>query len=361
MLQTINVIEPTLTSEAGHCYNFINAFCKASDESRTLCLWINRQAEISFAEKNIQIKKHFFRRVRRLQSYLLYRKLLATPEKLFVSTAGHLDLLMADWASNGVLPPEKIYFYFHWFNSSNRKLASLRKVARKQPHLVILGPTPSVVKIFQDAGFCNAHIVPYPISKQAMNHQVEPGNFKHLLYAGAARQDKGFSHVVDLVLYLNERGLKIPIVMQTSPDHYGKHDATIQADIQRLRAIAYPHLELCPDTLNASEYANLFTGAICLQLYSQSDFSDRVSGVTLDAFSFGSPIVAAAETWMSRKAQRFDAGATVEDTSPPHVLSVVQHMIDNYPRYNMHALAAGKILQEENSAKALYRVLAGQH
>ena len=358
MPQTINVIEPTLASEAGHCYNFINAFCKASDESRTLRLWVNHQAEISFVGKNIQIKKHFFRRVRRLQSYFLYRKLLAMPEKLFISTAGHLDLLMADWASNGVLPPEKVYFYFHWFNGSNRKLASLRKVAHKQPNLEILGPTPSVVKIFQDAGFCNAHIVPYPISKQDMKHQVEPGKFRHLLYAGAARRDKGFSQVVDLVLYLHERGLKIPVVMQTSPDHYGRHDATTQADIQRLRAIAYPYLHLCPETLNASEYANLFMGAICLQLYDQSDFSDRVSGVTLDAFSFGSPIVAAAETWMSRMAQRFDTGAIVEDTSPPQVLSVVQHMIDDYARYNMHALAAGKILQEENSAKTLFSVLA---
>ena len=358
MLETINVVEPTLMSEAGHCYSFISAFCKASDESRTLRLWVNRHAVISFAGKNIQIRKHFFRRMRRLQSYFLYRKLLAMPEKLFISTAGNLDLLMADWASKGVLPPEKVYLYFHWFNANDKKIASLKEIARKQPNLVILGPTPSVVKIFQDAGFSNVHVVPYPISRQDMNRQVEPGQFRHLLYAGAARRDKGFSHVVDLVLYLHERGLKIPVVLQTSPDHYGRYDATIQSDIQRLKGIAYPYLQLCPATLNASEYANLFAGAICLQLYDQSDFLDRVSGVTLDAFSFSSPIVAVAETWMARMAQRFDAGVIVEDRSPPQVLSAVQRVIDDYPRYTMHALAAGKILQEENSAETLYRVLA---
>jgi len=344
-------------NEAGHCYSFISAFCKAGDESQTLRLWVSRHAELIFIGKNILIRKYFFRKIRRLQSYFLYKKLLAMPGKLFISTAGHADLLLVDWASRGVVLPGKVYLYFHWFNANDKKLANLREIARKQPNLEILGPTPSVVKVFQDAGFSHAHVVPYPILKQDVNLQSEPSKFRHLLYAGAARRDKGFSHVVDLIAYLQERGLQIRVMLQTSPEHFGKYDATTQADIQRLQAIAYPHLQLCPETLSASEYADFFVGAICLQLYDPDDFSDRVSGVTLDAFSAGCPIVATAGTWIARMAQRFDAGVIVNDTSPPQVLSAVQRVIAEYARYNKHARAAGKILQEENSAEALFRIL----
>lgn len=361
MPETINVVEPTLMTEAGHCYSFISALCKAGDESRTLCLWINRHADLAFAGKNIELRKYFFRKTRRLQSFFLYKKLLALPEKLFISTAGRVDLLLLDWAAKGVVPPEKVYLYFHWFNADDKKLANLKKIARKQPNLKILGPTPSVVKVFQDAGFSNAQVVPYPISKQDAPHQVAPPKFTHLLYAGAARQDKGFAHIVNLIAYLHEHGMQIPVTLQTSAEHRGEYDATTQADIQHLQAIAYPHLRLRTETLNTSEYADLFAGAICLQLYDPSAFADRISGVTLDAFSSGCPIVATAGTWIARMVQRFDAGVVVDDTSAPQVLPAIQRVIAEYARYSEHTRAAGKTLQEENSADILLGILANQH
>jgi len=357
MPETINVVEPTLRNEVGHCYSFIRALCEAGDKTRKLKLWVDRRAELAFTEKNVQVRKYFSRNIRRLQSYFLYKKLLLKPGKLFISTAGRADLLLIDWASRGAVPPKKVYLYFHWFNANAKKIASLRKIAQRQPNLEVLGPTPSVVKVFRDAGFGNAHVVPYPISKHDVNRQAEPNQFTHLLYAGAARRDKGFSHVVDLVAYLHEHGLQIPVVLQTSPEHYGKYDATIQADIQRLQAIAYPHLRLRTETLDASGYAELFVGAICLQLYDKSDFQDRISGVTLDAFSAGCPVIAAEGTWIARMAQRFDAGAVVNDMSPPQVLQAVQHVIAEYARYNTQALEAGEILQQENSAETLFGVL----
>ena len=146
-----------------------------------------------------------------------------------------------------------------------------------------------------------------------------------MLYAGAARQDKGFSHVVDLVTYLHDHGLQIPVTLQTSPEHYGKYDTQTRADIQRLQAIAYPHLCVNPETLDKSEYAALFKGAICLQLYNSADFLDRISGVTLDAFSAGCPIVASDGTWIARMAQRFDAGMVINDMSPPSSVCSSMH------------------------------------
>ncbi|MBU1425719.1 MAG: glycosyltransferase [Gammaproteobacteria bacterium] len=357
MPEIINIVEPTLTNEAGHCYSFISSFCKACDENRTIRLWVDRHAEVSFAGRNIHIRKYFNRALRRLQSYILYKRLLRTPGRIFISTAGSADFLLLDWAAKGVLPPKKAFLYSHWFRPNDKKIGRLKKLALKQPNLEILGPTPSVVKIFQDAGFKNAHVVPYPISEQEVVSPAGETGFRHLLYAGAARRDKGFSHVVDLVEYLQARGLQIPVALQTSPEHYGKYDALTKADIQRLHLIAYPHLQLSPETLNNNEYAALFDGAICIQLYDTADFVDRISGVTLDAFSAGCPIVASPGTWIARMAQRFDAGIVVEDMSPTQVLSAVQRIISEYARYNKHAIAAGKTLQEENNADALFKVI----
>ena len=354
--QTINIIEPTLMTETGHCYSFLTSLCKVSKEM-PLCLWVNRNADVAFTEKNVQVKRYFYSKIRRFQCYGLYKKLLAAHGKLFISTAGITDLVLLNWASTGKISRGKVYLYFHWLNTSDKKLAYLRKIARKQPNLMILGPTPSVINTFQEAGFENARIVPYPISGQSQNNKVKHSDFTGLLYAGAARQDKGISDVVDLVEYMNKLGLQIPFRLQNSPDYRGKYDAITKAEIQRLEKIPYPYLRLFPETLKPDEYANLFVGAICIQLYSAALFSDRISGVTLDALSAGSPIVTTAGTWIARMVQRFNAGIIIDSPDPEKTLSAIQKIIVEYPRYSKSAYAAGLILQQENSAEFLFNTL----
>lgn len=353
----INLVEPTLATEAGHCLSFVAALCGAADENQTFRLWINRRAEFELGDKRIEVRRYFSRRLRRPQSFLLYRRLLRSPGKMFITTAGRGDLLLLDWAASGEIPPGKAYLFVHWFKAGEKKLATLKKIAARQPNLVILAPTPSVIAPFQAAGFQHALVVPYPVSSEARPAEVK--GFRHLLFAGAARQDKGFAHVVDLVAHLQAGGLDIPVTLQVSAEHFGKHDAATQADIQRLRGLAYPHLRLLPETLDAAAYAGQFAGAICIQLYDRNDFADRVSGVTLDAFLAGSPIVATADTWMARMAERFGAGLAARSLTPPEVLAAVRAIIADYPAYQARARQAGAALREENNAAALYRALGG--
>jgi hypothetical protein len=357
MMDTIHIVEPTLMTETGHCYSFINSLCQASHGVR-LCLWVNRYANISFSDTNVQIKPYFYRKIRRLQCYFLYKKLLETPGKLFISTASVGDFALMNWASSGTVQKNKVYLYFHWLNMSDKKFAYLKKLARQQPNVVILGPTPLVVKVFEEAGFNNAHLVPYPISAQTQTSKFEHGDFKGLLYAGAARQDKGISHVVDLVEHMNKLALQIPFKLQNSPDHHGQYDAATKADLQRLEKMNYPYLKLFPETLNAEEYANLFAGVICIQLYNPTLFADRISGVTLDALSAGSPIVTTAGTWIARMVQRFDAGVVIGSTEPEKTLSAIQKIMADYARYNKNAYVAGLTLRQENSAELLFKTLA---
>lgn len=356
----LNVVEPTLRSDTGHCTSFINALLNASTGDIKFRLWVNRYAEVIFTTGHVEMRRFFYRRLRRLQSYFLYRKLLQSPNKLFISTAGRTDLLMLNWATRGMIPPGKVYLYFHWFNPNKSKLCSLKQMAIRQPNLTILGPTPSVVNVFKDAGFRDARVVPYPISPRKANNSSVHHPFKYLLFAGAARQDKGFRQLVDFVEYLNQQKSKIPVMVQTSAEHFGKYDAETMADIERLKAIPYRHIILRTEVLSVKEYEELFAGAIAIQLYSTTDFSDRVSGITLDAFSGGCPVLTTSGTWIARMVERFEAGMVMDIATPESVLKSVESIILDYARYNANANTAGQTLQQENSASTLYKVLVEQ-
>ncbi len=355
-MEHINIVEPTLMSETGHCYSFLNSLCQASNNVR-LYLWVNRYANITFDNINVTIEKHFYRKIRRIQSYFLYRKLLKAEEKLFVSTATISDLVLLNWAAGGCIPKHKTYLYFHWLNINEKKLKLLTRLAKQQPNIVILGPTYTVIQSFQNAGFANVQLVPYPISTSNLTIKPEQNSFKGLLYAGAARQDKGISHVVDLIELMSSMALKIPFKLQNSPDHHGKYDTETKADLKRLQTINYSHLELFPDTLSAEEYASLFTGVICIQLYNPTLFADRISGVTLDALSAGSPIITIAGSWIALMVERFDAGITIDRADPEATLSAIHKIIENYAYYNKNAYAAGLALRQENSPEFLFNTL----
>jgi glycosyltransferase involved in cell wall biosynthesis len=355
--RVFNIVEPTLMSDAGHCNSFINALFGASTGKIPFRLWVNRHAKVSFNFDHVGMRRYFYRRLRRLQSYFLYRKLLRQSNKLFISTAGRTDLLLLNFAARGTIPPGKVYLYFHWFNLSKSKLRSLKKLAARQPNLVIFGPTPSVVNVFKNAGFVDARVVPYPITPRKMNDLNRRNEFKYMLYAGAARQDKGFNQVIDFIEYLYNNNSSIPVVIQTSAEHFGKCDAETLADIERLKSTPYPYLTLKTGVLSTAEYAALFAGAVAIQLYSTNDFTDRISGITLDAFSGGCPVISTSSTWISRMVERFDAGLVTENMQPESVLKNAEAIIADYARYNDNAIKAGQTLQQENSADVLYNAL----
>jgi len=356
----IDVVEPTLEGESGHCRSFLLSLCRAG-RGREVAFRVygGKGASLPGEEGGrCEVIPFFSRRLRRLQAFLLYRRLLAGAGRIFVSTAGRPDMVLLDLAAKGEIPPGKVFLYFHWLRPSPRKLAYFRRFAVSHPGVTVLGPTESVVGPFRECGFRDARVVPYPITPSGPGEERPGGRFRHILFAGAARRDKGFSRVVDLVCDMAARGVSFPFSVQASPDHYDKREEGIRDDLDRLRKAAPSWLRTFPDTLGAEAYRKMFDGAIVLQPYSREDFADRVSGVTLDAFSAGAPVIATAGTWMARVVDRFAAGAAVPELSPSALLSAVETIRADYSRYHRNALEAGRSLQEEHSARHLLDVLA---
>ena len=187
-----------------------------------------------------------------------------------------------------------------------------------------------------------------------ISHATE---FKYVLMAGAARQDKGFSQVINYIEFLSKSGLTIPVSIQTSAEHYGKLDDVARAAIDRLDIINYPSLVRQRGTLSTDEYRAMYDGAICLQPYNPVDFADRVSGVTLDALRAGAPLITTDGTWMANIVRRFDAGLVLSDRSVESIHSAVEKIRSQFSHYQQNARNAGLTLESENSAQHLIDAL----
>lgn len=359
MTNLLHIIEPTLEGEAGHCFSFVNSLCQV-DSDYPVTVWCGRNADI-ILPINVEIRRFFYRKLRRIQAWWLYRALLRRPGRMFISTAGRIDFVLLDLASSDTIALGKVFLYVHWFRTSPVKQRQLEKIAARQPEIIVLAPTESICETFRVAGFNHTRLVPYPITPQikettqtTLNRQQD---FSHVLFAGAARYDKGFKDVVAFVELLSETGSIIPVRMQTSTQHYAKTDEVTIASLARLKQVAYMHLKLNAETLQHEDYHALFIGAICLQLYSQQDFADRISGVTLDALSMGSPIITLSGTWIARVVTEFNAGLVIDSPTPVKVLNAVTLIMSDYGQYHNRALDAGRELQKRNSAAVLFHEL----
>lgn len=357
----IHIIEPTLEGVSGHALNVVKSLCVAG-EGLPFHLWVGRGASLPDLDGIVsEVHPHFRRRLRKLQAYLLYRRLLRQRGRIVVTTAGTLDLYALDWAAGKPIPPGKVFLYFHQVRRlETRKLQRFRALAEKQPNLGLMGTTSAIEQIFRDCGFSNTATLRLPPGMDSEVFPPDPAPFRQLLYAGAARSDKGFGAVVDLVAHLAATGATVPVAVQTCGDHYGRHDPATRAHVQRLQGVDYRPLSLLPDPLMPKEYAALFPGGISLQPYQREEYAAKMSAIILDSFSAGCPVVTLAGTSMATLVGRFDAGAVVDDPGPVALWNACRALIADYPRYRDNARRGGEQLRRENSWAPLISALRGE-
>jgi glycosyltransferase involved in cell wall biosynthesis len=348
----IHVVEPTLVDQTGHCHSFVGAVC-ASGPEQCFEVWAGRRVGPLFADlPNVHLHPLFVRKLRRVQLLLLYRKLLRAPGRIFVPTAGTTDLALLHTAARRPLPPGKATLFFHWIRASDSKRRKLRALATRQPELGVMAATVEIVELLREAGFRRATLVPYPLTPSARRAQIA-APFRHLLFAGAARMDKGFTHVVDLAERLAQAGESIPLSIQTSARHYGKLDPEVARELARLERAHYAALHTHSQTLESKAYLELFAGAICLQPYDRAEFAGRVSAVTVDALACGAPILTTSGTWMGRTVTRFEAGLALDSLDTASIHTAVKRLIADYDRFSAGARRAAPVVHAEHSARHL--------
>ena len=346
----VHIVEPTLEGVSGHCLNVVKSLCEAG-RGLDFRLWVGRRARLpELTGLASELRPYFQRQIRKPQAFLLYRKLLRGPGRIVVTTATTLDLYALDWGARAAIPRGKVFLYFHQARRLNqKKLERFRRLAARQPNLAVMGTTPAIEQVFRDAGFADTATLRLPPGIDAAAFAAQPTPFRHLLFAGAARADKGVGAIVDLVEHLARISARVPITVQTSADHYGKYDPETTADLERLRRVTYPPLTVLPDALSPEAYAAAFAGAISLQPYKREEYANKMSAVILDALSAGCPVVTISGTSMGEIVRRFDAGAVVDDARVESLWEACRTIIADYARYQERARHAGAILRDENS------------
>src|SRR3972149_1774351 len=78
------------SSEAGHCHSFVESVCSARREGEDgITVYADSRARLPrIRTLGVRVVPHFHRRIRRPEAFLLYRKLLRGPGRIFIPTAG---------------------------------------------------------------------------------------------------------------------------------------------------------------------------------------------------------------------------------------------------------------------------------
>lgn len=336
----VNIVEPTLVSDAGHCAAIFGSLYRAAP-ALPYRLWVDRNADApSVAATGAPMVRYFDHNLRRLQAAWLYRRLLRTSEVLYVPTATWVDLRLIDLMAPGQLPRGRVILYFHKWRPSEARNTALARLARRQPHLHLLAASPVIGARLRAAGFTQVdEVIPVNAEPGLAPAQTE---FRYVLFAGAAREDKGFALVADLAAEFAARGDEVPMLVQTTGDHYGRHDASTQAALARLRALDYPPLQTMDVTPDRATYARLFPGSICLQPYSVSEYADKTSSVTYDALMAGAPVVTLAGTPMAQLVKTTGAGVVVSDSSASTLRAATLEILNDYEKFAALAEKAGQ-------------------
>jgi glycosyltransferase involved in cell wall biosynthesis len=347
--RSIDIVEPTLVSEAGHCGALFQGLHHASPDLR-FRLWIDRHAHLpGWGEDAVELHPYFHRRWRKLQAVLLFRRLLRMHRVILVPTASYFDLRALAFGAGGRIPPRRALLYFHKLRIDDRRAQALAAYARRHPNVELFGTSEQIVDRLREAGFANVwHVLPVLSGAATLAPEAAPANapsprFRHLLSAGAARADKGFGRIVDLVEILARERSSLPVTVQASGDHYGRYDEQTRADLARLQRANYPFLNLITETLDAQQYSQLFPGAVCLQPYSPDEYGDKMSAITFDALRAGAPVVTTYGTTMARIVDRYGAGIVVQDADPRTLTLAAHEAVRNYDTLHAKALAAGSL------------------
>ena len=372
----LHLVEPTLSGLAGYEYGYVSSLISANiDFGFKINVWLNRSVDhknvlnrlVNINKKPVTVVKYFFRAMRQIQKIVLYYKFLRANQPFYVCTAGLIDLLICEYLYKIFRFKNSCclaFFHFHQFNKKPSKLQRLAKFSNiAKLNFKIFTTTDHLTQIFTAAGFHNCKTIACP----GFPPQVIPDNIKYMfnkvLYAGVARQDKGFSLVVDTIEYLRIHNNNLPCSVQVSAPGVKKFDPVTAAAVVKLQQLAnqYYNIKLYRGPLIANQYQELFAGAICLLVYNQSQYADKFSGVGLDAFYAGCPVITVADTWMATMVLKFNAGIILTEPTPAKVAIAVTQIVDKYQIYHTNAKQVAKYLIElhdpKHSLKAVYDYL----
>lgn len=184
--------------------------------------------------------------------------------------------------------------------------------------VLVTVPTPQLRDSLRAAFDIDLPVAPHPsttFSDEAAKALAEspaprPASPPLVLFPGGMRPEKGFGATAEAAIRLHERaGRRLRLVVR------GQATATTPPEMLKARdALAAAGLPIDESHLNDEEFADFLARADVIVLpYKAPDFSERTSGLLIDALLLGKPSVVLEGTWLADVAREFGVGVIVAD------------------------------------------------
>jgi len=195
---------------------------------------------------------------------------------------------------------------------------------------------------------------PYPIMapiKIGKYHQEHQGQRLCIAYLGDARREKGFVSIVDFAVRHSQQ---YDFIIQCNVPTSGADEPDVAAAIHRLKGIKRDNVTILDHPLSNEEYFSwMGKSSVVVCIYDRSAYSHRVSGILLEAFALGKPVIVTDGTWLARQVKRYGGGVIIDDPSAENLLAAVEKIKVGYSRFSTEAAKAGQLLLQTNSGLAL--------
>jgi len=245
---------------------------------------------------------------------------------------------------------------------SERWAETLRKVLRED-RLILTVPTSEMQREIQETAQVVLPIAPMPSTTfddmEASNileqsdlgvlDKTERADFS-VLFPSLMRKPKGYDLAISVIRKLGD----------------SQTDTRCQCTLRYV-----PRKETMPELINIAQEArglvNIVEGTLPLEEfqrmvkeadiivlpYQPSEFSNRTSGLVIDALLCGVPLVVQKGTWLGNIVARYDCGALAKKASPKAYVKAIKLVAANHHKYRENAIKAGKEWLTGNSWEAL--------
>lgn len=345
--QEIVLLEPNLRSPSGHYADFVRAVGSCAKQGQIAVYADPAADEMLAAMPGITVSKQSPRVGERLAEWRTLFRLVASQQPFLVLTADarHAAALsVAAKACNKSLRNARLFFHRTPTTPRDRLLLPLTEPAKAYAHAIT--PTEEVANWLRSNGWQRVSCIPYPVLTE--HAPPSPAPFRHLLMAGAARINKGLDIVADMAVQWADQNREIPLLVQVSTKHAGRHGRREAGVVETLLNSGYRGLRADESAPERSEYLERFTGALVLAPYAREQFASQVSGVVLDALLHGAPVIATKGTWPGAQVERFGAGLTIAERTPEALSAAIDQIQAGWESYTEKACHAARILADEH-------------
>ena len=371
----VAIIEPNLVDYTGHYYSFVSelkrGFEELGDEVEVF-LPENSKAEITGGKMVLPPVISHVGMLKKYKGYISFlietikiRKIIKVAQQnydfLIFSTADDGRILNA-LATGKIIKP--VVLYFHTFMLSwYKKQKSIRlfeflirlKIP-KQPlnFLTTIDidcesnelKIPTNVRLFPNA--------PYPLNYPLNFKESNKDNDFYIVYMGAPAKKKNF--------------IKLTEVISSAPENYGFivqcnsrvgfYEPDILEAVKSLKGIKREKIILLESSLSKEEYYKaLNQSSIVWCLYEPDWYKWSISGILLEAWSLGKPVITTSGTWMAKQVEKYGGGIVLDTLEIQDILKAIEEIRDDYARFSAEAEAASRILYEKNNGVALARFI----